>query len=919
MDKPSRIKNNNRRNPLLTGLLTALLGLTLAACDNVPTETTVDTGSGGGSALSYTGPACGTNPTDPTAVVDPATISDTCNFKVEFWDKMPSVSQCANCHTAANGRSPYFMDGANVNVAYGQMLSFGLVNEADIANSTILGKIRNGHNCGDATACAALATIVEGYLNNWLSGGTTGGGSGTSNEIVLDVPAINDPGQSKALPSAPGNFATTVWPLLAENCTNCHREAAPIPQAPFFAEGDYLVPTAADIDASYAAIVASQKINLDDPASSRLVVRLRQEAHHCWDPNATGFTNCADSADAMEAAINTFAGTVPLDTVDSRWVVSKAMKLSDGQIASGGARDDSSTIALYKFQSGAGSKTILDISGVGTKLDLDLYGTEDVDYKWVGGWGIEFITPIGKAQGTVQASSKLRDYITASGEYSIEAWVVPGNVTQGDANDPARIISYSAGAQDRNFTMGQAAYRYDFMNRSTSTDDNGEPALLTDDADEDLQATQQHVVLTFSPATGRKVYVNGVDVSLDDNAGAGSADPVSPAGSLSNWDETFAFILGNEASNNKAWAGKLRLVAIHNRAMTQTQITQNFDAGVGEKFFLLFSVSEQMQASNPSCIVAGVHQCFIYFVVSQFDSYSYLFNKPTFVSLNPAFTPNGTVVKGLRIGLNGKEPAVGQAFANLDTTIGATGYNSTTKKQVLSNLGTIIALEKGADNDEFFLNFETLDTSTDSGAHDPVICVTGVTCIPTVQIGTPVSDIGLRTFDEINATMSAVTGMPTTTAAVQTTFDRIKQQLPTTEDIKTFLSAHEIGISQLAIEYCSALVNDTTARAAYFPGFNFTADANAVSDADWSNLVITPLMNRIVGLNLLTQPDSATVSAELLALINNPADVRTDGGVTDGKPDGLAKCNGVCPAGRTELVVKATCAAMLGSAVSLIQ
>ena len=41
-----------------------------------------------------------------------------------------------------------------------------------------------------------------------------------------------------------------------------------------------------------------------------------------------------------------------------------------------------------------------------------------------------------------------------SGEYSIEAWVVPANVTQ---EGPARIISYSAGDSNRNFTLGHAS------------------------------------------------------------------------------------------------------------------------------------------------------------------------------------------------------------------------------------------------------------------------------------------------------------------------------------------------------------------------------------------------------------------------------------------------------------------------------
>ena len=41
--------------------------------------------------------------------------------------------------------------------------------------------------------------------------------------------------------------------------------------------------------------------------------------------------------------------------------------------------------------------------------------------------------------------------------------------------------------------------------------------------------------------------------------------------------------------------------------------------------------------------------------------------------------------------------------------------------------------------------------------------------------------------------------------------------------------------------------------------------------------------------------------------------------VGDGLPDGLARCGGPCGAGRTELATKAACAALLGSAVMLVQ
>ena len=61
------------------------------------------------------------------------------------------------------------------------------------------------------------------------------------------------------------------------------------------------------------------------------------------------------------------------------------------------------------------------------------------------------------------------------------------------------------------------------------------------------------------------------------------------------------------------------MVAIHNRTLTAEQILQNLDVGVGEKFFLLFYVGD---------LTIGSVEPYILFEVSQFDSYSYLFNQP---------------------------------------------------------------------------------------------------------------------------------------------------------------------------------------------------------------------------------------------------------------------------------------------------
>ena len=946
MKIPSRITNSATRHitaqpwslPLI--LISSLM---LSACDSVPNEPTVTGGGSGSTAAAYTGEACNAVATDPNTVVD------ICNFQTEFWAKMLDASDCENCHNTESGsREPYFLDTAEINTAYGQVISRNLVDRTTPANSSIVTKINAGHNCGTPSECAVLATNATNYITNWINGGVAGAGTGTAvNEVTLTAPAIKDTGTSKNLPAgptAPAGF-TGVHNLLTQYCANCHTDSASVPQAPFFAD--------ADVNVAYDAAVTSQKLSLDIPQDSRLVVRM-DEGHNCWDLAMGGTGNSSVDQQAitegrkncaieMQQAIETFAGTIPTTAVPANWVTSKAMTLLDGIVASGGARDDSSTIALYEFKTGSGN-TILDTSGVGVPLNLTLYGNEGTDYRWVGGWGIEFLTGSSKAQANTQDSRKLLTSILGSGEYSIEAWVVPANTSQGDANDPARIINYSGGSAERNFTLGQAEYRYAYMNRTSTTDANGEPTFLTDDADEDLQSTQQHVVVTFSLTDGRKVYVNGVDVATTGNA---DTDPNSPIGNLTGWDPTYAFSMGNEADFSQPWEGKLRLVAIHNRAMTPAQIQQNFDAGVGQKFFLMFSVSDQV--GDPNCFLTSAittsnprgEQCFVYFVASQFDTYSYLFTDPTFVSLNPAFTPSGTVVKGMRIGLNGKEPAVGQAFINMDTTLNATDFDAATGKQVLSNVGTILSLEKGAGADEFFLTFEEFGGNQDTRS-TVTICgalpdgnPSGAPCpTPTaVTLTTPAPEVGLRTFEEILVSMQEMTGVdPYDTArhpnVLRTYVEEsggvvtgIKQAMPSTEDINGFLSAHEMAVAQLAIAYCDALVDDSTLRDNFFGAFGFNSPvATAFAGTTEKHQIVDALYDKMVGIGgtaLSNMPSRTELRNELV-------DATAAGDYPGNLYDRLfnacaadASCSN--DTARTSAVVKAMCTSVLGSAVMIVQ
>jgi hypothetical protein len=766
--------------------------------------------------------------------------ADIQSFRINFWQNVKGANRCGGCHNQSQGQAPMFARSDDVNQAYNAILPYVDLIEPD--QSALVAHVAGGHNCWQASA-RACADILTVWIRNWAGAAAAGG-----TQIQLVAPIDKTVGDSKSFPTSPALFESTVWPLLRGNgkCLRCHQSTAAEPRSPFFAS--------ADVDEAYAA--AQAKMNLDDPAASRFVLRLREESHNCWT------SSCPADADTMQAAIQAFASQVTTTPVDSTLKISQALGLYDGTVASGGSRIDQYAIARYEFKTGSGD-VIYDTSGSGAELNLTMSGA----IEWVGGWGVN-IKPGGKAQGTVAASSKLANAIKSTGEYSLEVWAAPANVTQEDAY----IVSYSGSATTRNVTLAQRAYQYEALARSTTTGANGAPSLLTNDADRDAQASLQHVVLTYDPVNGRRLYVNGNFT--------GDLDPRS-GGTLAGWDDAFALVLGNETSSNRQWTGVLRFVAIHDHALTPEQVQQNFTAGVGERYFLLFDVTAQIGApmNNP-------HE-YIMFEVSQYDSYSYLFTRPTFISLDPDYRPGTIPIKGLRIGINGAEALNGQAYANLDLSVTDNNYSPETG-QLLSSIGTVIGLQKGPVSDEFFLSFDQIAGQTH--ARTPSVGV------PSPQVDLPSqSDIGVRTFEQLNQSMSVITGVPTTNSAVRSTYLQVQQQLPPVPNIEAFLASHQTGIAQLAIKYCSVMVD--TNPTGFFPQLNVNASAaTQFADAAGKDRLIVPLLQKALqqqsnGTDLASQPTGSEVRTELSALIDK---------LVNGGAD-------------SKTVAKAACAAALGS------
>ncbi len=586
-----------------------------------------------------------------------------------------------------------------------------------------------------------------------------------------------------------------------------------------------------------------------------------------------GSVDCPGSAAKMLAAIQAFASGIPVQPVDPSLVLSKAVYLTDGVIASGGGRFDANVIARWTFKEGLGT-TVVRHQWCRSGAQSDTLRRYQLGGRLGRGLRPQRWTRASlhrHQQQAVQSTDGQRLLFSRT-------VVVPANVTQKDAF----IASYSGGTQLRNFTVAQTTFQYQAYARSSVTDTNGAPPLQTSATAQLAQAALQHVVLTYDPTNGRRLYINGTFTGDVDSQGGGS---------MANWDNTFAFLLGNETTGNRPWQGTVRFAAIHDAALTLAQIQQNYAAGVGALYDLLFDVSA----------LSGMPQSYVMFQVSQYDSYSYLFSKPIFISLNPTAMPGSIPLQGMWLGINSQEVPVGQAYAPLSTTINNTNYSSTTG-QLLSTVGTTIPLEKGPASDLFFLSFDRIGTQT----HARTIPVPAAT-VPTDLPASP--DIGLHVFSEINATMSSITGIPVANTAVSTTYQAVQEQLPAVPTFSSFLAANQIGIAQMAVSYCDALVNDPVQGPAFFPGLNLNqAPSSAFGTNAGMDLVITPLINSpAVGTSLATQPTDPQVRTELYNLMT----ILTQCSASD------PTCTAT-PA-RTRTITTAACAAVLGSATTLIK
>lgn len=161
------------------------------------------------------------------------------------------------------------------------------------------------------------------------------------------------------------------------------------------------------------------------------------------------------------------------------------------------------------------------------------------------------------------SAEKIYNVMKGGSGITLEVWLTTKHLNQ---KGPARIISYSANKLRRNFTIGQQERDLIVRLRTTKTDLNGRnPELSVGDVFDHNHP--QHIVVTYDYSE-EKVYVDGQ---------LRVASTVL-SGDFSNWNPTYPFLIGNERTGNRPWIGKLFLVALYNRALSEEEVVQNYRA-----------------------------------------------------------------------------------------------------------------------------------------------------------------------------------------------------------------------------------------------------------------------------------------------------------------------------------------------------
>lgn len=124
--------------------------------------------------------------------------------------------------------------------------------------------------------------------------------------------------------------------------------------------------------------------------------------------------------------------------------------------------------------------------------------------------------------------------------------------------------------------------------------------------------------------------------------------------------------------------------------------------------------------------------------------------------------------------------------------------------------------------------------------------------------------VGVKNFDQINMTMSQLTGIPTNNPNVLAVFNDSSIQLPSDNSVKTFMPSMQVAITKLATEYCDRLVETDASRKVIWTTINFAQTPTQTLTAANKAALVDVAIDHFLG--PLNAASITSTRAELLSL-----------------------------------------------------
>ena len=234
-----------------------------------------------------------------------------------------------------------------------------------------------------------------------------------------------------------------------------------------------------------------------------------------------------------------------------------------------GCRVSEGLIAYYPFTENSGG-TIHDKSGFLTPLDLTVSIPNDPTFfEWFemrNGAKIKQDLTILSGPAT-----KIHDQVAklkATQEVTLEVWCRSASLGQ---QGPARIVSYAQDNLNANFMLGQEKDAIYVRLRTPATSAWGGEATSNKsliEAGGAASTAPTHYVVTYD-TTGTVTFYR--------NSAVGGKANVP--GGLEPWDSSYVLSVGNEVNAQTPWHGYVYLIALYDRALSPTEVNQNYNAG----------------------------------------------------------------------------------------------------------------------------------------------------------------------------------------------------------------------------------------------------------------------------------------------------------------------------------------------------